>query len=73
MIRNYFTTVLLIWFQGGFDALLYSFNYPLIIQLCFLTRDDRLDKSAVTARVHKGECCCKARHENRSSTWIHFS
>lgn len=26
MIRNYCTTVLLIWFQGGFDALLYSFH-----------------------------------------------
>lgn len=27
MIRNNCTTVLLIWFQGGFDALLYSFHF----------------------------------------------
>lgn len=37
MIKNYCTTVLLIWFQGGFDALLYSFNFTTdqqILHIC---------------------------------------
>lgn len=36
MIRNYCTTVPLIWFQGGFDALLYSFLFEgqQILHIC---------------------------------------
>lgn len=52
MIRNYCTTVLLIWFQGGFYALLYSFHFS---GLYFVMRVNIFHVSAVIVSVHKGE------------------
>lgn len=59
MIRNYFTTVLLIWFHGGSDALLNSFNK--------LTRPSNVINRFLLYNVyftslHKGELYCKALH-----------